>query len=262
MKIRLVRNACLIAVIVGFGAAAHASTVVIGGLYEIDTDLTVESLTNASGSFNVHGHDYDDLFALDYNWGSSNDTDLSGQQQERLSFDSAPSATGPGSSILAGFLNDVTNGTGIDVIFFESGDSPTKDQPMLPEADWLNPIANLEIELLAASLTGTDNSWVDLVVLDFLTGDQVGDDGATDYGVYVYGLDLSTLGIPAGDTVSQLYIGNTLGSTDGDPDVVYGAGGGITAASNPAVPEPSACLLLGIGMLGLLAFCRTRLMRH
>ncbi len=245
MMNRRTRKTCQIAAItglLGFSAAAQADTVLIGGLYEIDTDLTVESLTDASGSFNVSSHPYDDLFDLDYNWGSSNDTDLMGQGQERLSFNTAPTATGPGSSILAGFLNDVTNGAGIDVIFFESGDAPLTDQPDLPEEDWLDPIANLEIELLAASLDGTASSWVDLVVLDFLTGDEVGADGITSFGVYVYGLDLSTLGIADGATVSELHIGNTVGSTDQDPDVVYAAGATV-------IPAPATLALLGLGAL-------------
>ncbi|WP_442482876.1 PEP-CTERM sorting domain-containing protein [Aeoliella sp. SH292] len=241
-----------IAVLLGLGtAASHASTVLVGGLYEVDTDLTVKSLTSSSGSFNVVSHDYDDLFALDYNWGSSNDTDLAGQQQERLSFNTAPTVAGPGSSILAGFLNPVTNGAGIDVIFFESGDAPTTNQPGLPEADWLNPLANNQIELLAVSVDRTAGSWVDVVVLDFLTGDEVGEDGVTDYGVYVYGLDLSTLGIADGATVSQLYVGNTVGSIARNPDVVYAAGANV-------IPEPSTIAILGIAGVAGLAMVRRR----
>lgn len=249
MKIRL---STMTAATILTGLCASASQETIGGKYTIDTDLTVKSLTDASGSFAVHGHDYDDLFALNYNWGSSNDTDLFGQGQERLSFNSAPTAAGPGSSILAGFLNPVTNNAGIDVIFFESGDSPTKDKPNLPEAQWLDPIANLEIELLSASVDGTASSWADMVVLDFLTGDAVGDNGATSFGVYVYGLDLSTLGIGDGDTVSQLYIGNTVGSADQDPDVVYAAGVAATA-----IPTPGAAVM-GLVALGGLAMRRRR----
>ena len=221
---------------------SQAASVTVGGTWTVDDSEVITSLSGYSGGFTSHGHNYSDLYAFGSNWGALYDGNTSSR---RLTFETGATAIGPGSSLLAGFSAPITNGVGYDVLFFESGDSPTKDQPSLPPQDHLDPILNLEIELLSASLTGAASTWVDMTVVDFLFGNTVGDAGGTNYGVYVYALDLSDLGVPLGGTLSNLYIGNTLGSTDGDPDIVLGVGTG-------SVPEPASLALMGLGALAVL----------
>lgn len=223
-------------------SSTQAASVTVGGAWTVDDSEVITSIGSYSGGFTSHGHSYSDLFAFGSNWGALYDGNTSSR---RLTFETGATATGPGSSLYAGFSAPITNGIGYDVLFFESGDSPTKDQPLLPPQDHLDPILNLEIELLSASLSGAASTWVDMTVVDFLIGTSVGDAGGTNYGVYVYALDLSDLGIPLGGTLSNLYIGNTLGSTDGDPDIVLGVGTG-------SVPEPASLALIGLGGLALI----------
>jgi hypothetical protein len=224
-------------------SSTQAASVTVGGAWTVDDSEVITSLGSYSGSFDATGHNYSDLFAFGSNWGAIYDGNTNSR---RLSFLSSPSAAAPGSSLLAGFSAPITNGVGYDVLFFESGDSPTKDQPLLPPENHLDPVLNFEIELLSASLSGTAGTWVDMTVLDFLFGTSVGDAGGTNYGVYVYGLDLSDLGVALGGTLSNVYIGNTQGSTDRDPDIVLGVGTGSL------VPEPASLALLGLGGFALI----------
>ena len=146
------------------------------------------------------------------------------------------------------FLNTILNIPGIDIIAFESGDTPT-DGANLPVSP--GDPSNDEVENLAASLTGAPGSFVDFTVLDFLTEAQVGG-SATAFGVYVLGLDLSDLGLAEGDHVSALVFGNSGSYLDHDPDIAWA--GGVTGAAGPVIPLPPALPLMlgGLAMLGVL----------
>ncbi|GMG81067.1 hypothetical protein LNKW23_02790 [Paralimibaculum aggregatum] len=235
-----------VALSLGLGAGA-AQAVVIGGSYDVNPALGVESFGPATGSYSTNSHSYADIGALGNNWGGVFIDDSAAQR--RLNFlGSDPGAGNANVYLEAFFINTILNIPGIDIIAFESGDTPT-DAANNPVP--ANDPTNDEVENLSASLTGAAGTFADFTVLGFLTDAQVGG-SATSFGVYVLGLDLGDLGLAEGDFVSSLVFGNSASLLDHDPDIVWG--GGVTGAEGPVVPVPAALplLLSALGMLGLL----------
>lgn len=238
---------------IGVLVGAPAQAVNIGGLVDVDPNLGVASFTGASGSFSTNSHPNNDLGALGNNWGGVFIGDSTAQR--RLNF--LGSDPGPGGDpnvfITANFLNPIVNNAGIDVVLFEQGDPPTDGSNVTVAPD--DP-TNDELELIAASLDGSNGSFADFSVLGFLTSAQVGG-SATSFGVYVFGLDLSLLGVADGASVSSLVFGNTGAFLDHDPDIVWG--GGVAAA----IPVPAALPLMAsvVGLLGVAGWRRRRQLR-
>ncbi|QEG33366.1 hypothetical protein [Bythopirellula goksoeyrii] len=229
-------------------SAGSAPAVLVGGAggYDVDPTLGVGSISGATGSFSTNSHSYAQIGALGYNWGGIYVGGTAPYAARRLNFLGTDPGVGgdPNTYITGSFLNPIFNNPGIDIIIFESGGTPTNGSSTV---DFDDP-TNTQLELVAASLSGTTGTYVDFVPLDFLTDSEVGGSSTT-FGVYVYGLDLSSLSVAGGTSVSSLYFGNSGAYLDHDPDVVWG--GGVTGAA-VAVPEASAglCVLLA-GVLGI-----------
>lgn len=226
---------------VAMTGTAHA--VLVGGTYDVDPNLGVASFSSTSGSFSTNSHPNNDLGALSNNWGGIFGGDSAAQR--RLNFlGSNPGAGNANVTATAVFQNAIFNNPGIDIIAFEQGDVPT-DGSNNPVA--ANDPTNDEVELLSASLTGAAGTFVDFTVLDFLTSSQVGGTSTT-FGVYVFGIDLDSLGVASQTSISSLTFGNSSGFLDHDPDIVWG--GGVTGAA-VAVPEASA--MLSLALVGLVS---------
>jgi len=202
---------------------AHAVT--IGGIYEIDPSLAITTLSNKSGSIATHGHNYSTFTALGNNWGGSG---------RRTTLNDSKASGAPNASLMGTFANPLTNIPGYDFYLFESGDASTAP-------NWS------QAELVAVSLTGAAGTWIDMAIVGFLLGTDVGDARGTNYGVYVLAFDLSALGVADGVTVSSLYFANSgTRASNNNPDIVYAAGVAVT-------PLPGALPLFG-GGLSLMSF--------
>ncbi len=233
----------LIAVSLALSAGSAQADLVGGaGGHNVDPTLGVASFSGATGTFSTNSHTFAQIGALGNNWGNVHS---GGSGNRRLNFTGLnPGAGDPTSSIKGTFLNTIFNNPGIDLIVFESGDAPTDGSNTV---DFDDP-GNTELEILAASLNGNSGSYVDFVPLGFLLANQVGGTSTT-FGVYVLGLDLDSLGIANGASITSLFFGNSGAFNDHDPDIVWG--GGVTGAAS-AVPEASAglCVLVA-GVLGI-----------
>jgi hypothetical protein len=227
---------------------AQAATVSVGGFYDIDTALGVASISNEVGYLNAHltgspGYapfvSMSGLLGYVFNGNTSED---------RLTLNDGKDLTGtnPLASFQGTFGGLVYNNPGVDLYIFESGDAP------VAAGDY----SNNQYELVSASTSGTSGTWLDATILGFLYWSQLG--GTDDrYGLYVYGIDLTDLGVADGASVASLYFGNTCGPDcaggkmgGNNPDVEWI--GGVAGAAVAAVPLPAGLPLLA-GGLGLMA---------
>jgi len=226
---------------------ANASSVTFGS-FTIDTALAVTSLTDGVGSLNAHhtgSGGYPDMLALPGNiltgYVFNGDT-----SEDRLTFNDGKTAfTGPNpnASMKGTFGAPIYNNLGVDVYIFESGDAP-------------NPPLNNQFELIAASTSGAAGTWINASQLGFLTQADLGGSNTT-FGLYVYGIDLSDLGITDGASLAALYFGNTCGANvncatanggGNNPDVELIVG--VDGAGSPlsSTPLPAALPLFGSGL--------------
>lgn len=216
MKIRYLAAAGLAVVSL---SQAQGATVNIGGTYAIDTTLGVTSVSDRVGSFAAHttntggypqfatiGNTLGTVYNADYSAGLASEDRLSFNNYENNT--NGPSFTGsnPNASIKTTFGGAIYNNVGVDIYIFESG---TPSSP-----------GNNQFELLAASVSGASGSWVTATQIGFLYANpDLGNamSGGTGFGLYVYGIDLSDLGIADGASISALYFGNTCGTCAGGP---------------------------------------------
>jgi hypothetical protein len=227
---------------------AYAATV---GGYEIDPTKAVGSFSTpvagAGASFSTNsGPNYTTLYAFGNSWGGIYVQSVEGgvYSGRRLNFNGV---TGNDVHIRANFTAPIVNQAGIDFYVFESGDANA------------NPAPNGDTDYVAVSLTGLAGSWVDMTLLSFLPSTTLGAPvGTPPFGVYVYGIDFSSLGVAPGATLASLFFGNSTTNVAGvrDPDIVYGAAAAL-AAETP-VPAALPLFATGLGALGLLAYRRRR----
>ena len=210
--------------------------------------FAVTSLSGYVGSFNAHNTNsggYPSIVALGnllgyiYNGNTSED---------RLTFNEAKTAfTGanPNAYAKGTFAAPIFNNSGFDIYIFNSGDAPTAP----------GNYSNNQYELVSASLTGATGTWVNSTLLGFVHQSQLG--GASNaFGVYVYGIDLSSLGLAEGASVASLSFGNTCGAAcgggDNNPDVEWIGGRlGTAAPEASATPLPGALPLFVSGLAGI-----------
>jgi hypothetical protein len=225
--------------------ASQAQATSIGS-YDVDPSLAVTSASSYVGSFNAHNTNaggYPSIVALGnllgyiYNGNTSED---------RLTFNEAKTAftgSNPNASLKGTFGASIFNNTGVDIYIFESGDAPAGP------GDY----SNNQFELLSASLTGANGTWVNSSLLGFVPQSQLGGSSTT-FGVYVYGIDLTDLGLSTGASIAALYFGNTCGAScaggTNNPDVEWIGGRLGSAAAEPAseTPLPGALPLFASGL--------------
>lgn len=219
-------------------ASQNAYAATVGG-FEIDPSKGVATFSNPTGTYSTSsGPNYTTLYSFGNSWGGIYVQSVQGGSYSgrRLNF---LGTTGHDVSIQANFTAPIVNQAGHDFYIFESGDANSATPPN-GDTDWV-----------AAKLT-SGGSWVDLDLLGFLTSTEVGGPVTTAYGVYVFGLDFSDLGVAPGASLTSLIFGNSTTGLDGvrDPDIVYGA-----AAATSEVPLPAALPLFvaGLGALGIFA---------
>jgi hypothetical protein len=147
----------------------------------------------------------------------------------------------------------IYNNPGVDILIFESGDPPTAP----------GNYSNNQYELVSASLTGANGTWIDASILGFLAQNQLGGT-STSFGTYVYGIDLSNLGVAEGASISSLFFGNTCGAScaggGNNPDVVWigGVAGADAAAAPETTPLPTALPMFLSGVFGVGGLLRWR----